>query len=48
MFTRADDACVKHREVLLAGGEGSDGEGATGLGAAAHPPLRRGTGTFSS
>lgn len=47
VLTGADDACVEHREVLLAGGEGGDAEGATGLRAAAHPPLRRGTGTFS-
>lgn len=46
VFTRADDACVEHGEVLLAGGEGGDAEGATGLGAPAHPPLRWGTGTF--
>lgn len=48
VFTRADDACVKYREVLLAGGEGGDGEGAKGLGTAAHPPLRRRTGTLYS
>lgn len=48
MFTRAYDACVEYREVLLAGGEGSDGEGATGLGAAAHPPLCWRTGTLCS
>lgn len=47
MLTGADDARVEHREVLLAGGEGGDAEGAAGLGAAAHPPLRGGTGTFS-
>ena len=48
MFTRADDACVKYGEILLAGGEGGDGEGAVGLGAAAHPPFRRRTGTLYS
>lgn len=48
VFTRTDDACVEYREVLLAGREGGDGEGATGLGAAAHPPLRWRTGTLSS
>lgn len=46
VLTGADDARVEHGEVLLAGGEGGDAEGATGLGAAAHPPLRRGAGTF--
>lgn len=48
MRTGADDARVEYREVLLAGGEGGDGEGAAGLGAATHPPLRRRTGTLSS
>lgn len=48
VFTRADDACVKDGEVLLAGGEGGNGEGAIGLGAAAHPSLRRRTGTLCS
>lgn len=47
-FTRADDACVEYGEVFLAGGERGDGEGAIGLGAAAHPPLRRRTRTLSS
>lgn len=47
-FTRADDACVEHREVLLAGGEGGDGEGAVGLGAATNSPLSWRTGAFSS
>lgn len=48
VFTRADNACVEHREVFLAGGKGSNGEGATGLGAAANPSLQWGTGTLSS
>lgn len=48
MFTRTDDACVEYREVLLAGGEGGYGEGATGLSATAHPPLRWRAGTLSS
>lgn len=48
VFTRTDDACVEYREVLLAGGEGGYGEGATGLSAAAHPPLRWRAGTLSS
>lgn len=47
VFTRADDACVEHGEVLLAGGERCDGEGAVRLGAAAHSALCRGTGTPS-
>lgn len=48
VFTRADDACVEYREILLAGGEGCDGEGAIGLGATAHSPLRWRTGTLNS